>query len=94
MAPPTRPGPPHQTSAGPPNLPIQTDATLHRCTVYDTGAISFGNHRTSVGRAHIGSTVTAICDRDRATIYHADGRPLGHVHLDPAKNYITLTPAT
>lgn len=79
---------------GPTDLPVQHDAVLYRCTVYDTGAISFGSHRTSVGRAHAGTTVTAICDGDRAVIYHADGHPLGHLHLDPVKNYITLTPAT
>jgi transposase InsO family protein len=77
---------------GPASLPIQTDATIHRCTVYDTGAIRVGGNRTSVGRAHAGTTVTAIRDNDHVTIYTADGQPIGHLHLDPTKSYVTLTP--
>jgi putative transposase len=77
---------------GPSSLPIQLDATLHRCTVYDNGTIGIGHHRTSVGRAHAGTTLTAIRDGDHATIYTPDGQPIGHAWLDPDKNYITLTP--
>jgi hypothetical protein len=76
---------------GPTDPPRQADATLHHCTVYDTGTIRFAGHRTSVGRAHVGTTVTAICDGQRAAIYNADGQPLGHLYLDPAKTYLTLT---
>jgi len=52
-----------------------------------------GHHRTSVGRAYCGTTVTAIRDGDRATIYTADGQPIGHAYLDPTKSYVHLTPA-
>lgn len=76
---------------GPANLPIQADATLHRCTVYDTGTINVGQHRMSVGRAYYGTTVTAIRDGDRATIYTSDGQPIGHAYLDPATKYVRLT---
>jgi putative transposase len=91
---------PHQAWTDAPSLggpsapPVQTEATLYRCTVYPTGAISFANHRTSVGRTHAGTTVTAICDHDHATIYHPNGQPLGRLHLDPTKNYLTLTHTT
>jgi putative transposase len=76
---------------GPASLPLQTDATLHHCRVAATGAIAVAGHRTSVGTSHAGTTVTAIRDRNHVTIYHPDGQPLGHIHLEPDKNYITLT---
>ena len=79
---------------GPASLPIQTDATLHHCRVTTTGAIAVAGHRTSVGTTHAGTTVTAIRDNNRVTIYQPDGQPLGYFHLEPDKNYITLTPAT
>ena len=77
---------------GPASLPIQTDATVHRCAVYDNGAISLGVNRTSVGRAYAGTTVTAIRDGDHVTIYTTDGQPIGHLHLDTTRSYVTLTP--
>jgi transposase InsO family protein len=79
---------------GPGSLPIQTDATLHRCLVGATGAISVAGHRTSVGTTHAGTTVTAIRDHNRVTVYHPTGRTIGHLHLDPDHNYITLTRTT
>ena len=81
------------TSLGGPNsLPIQTDATVHRCLVNKYGTIAVAGHRTSVGMPHAGTTVTAIRDGNRATIYNTHGRPIGHFQLNPDKNYITLTP--
>lgn len=79
------------TLGGPDSLPRQIDATLHRCPVYSNGAISVGSTRTSVGMAHAGTTVTAIRDGDHATIYSAEGSPIGHLRLDSAKSYVTLT---
>jgi len=76
---------------GPASLPMQTDATLHHCPVAGNGAIAVAGHRTSVGAAHAGTTVTAIRDGNRVTVYHPDGQPLGHIHLNTGKNYITLT---
>jgi putative transposase len=78
---------------GPASLPIQTDATLYRCPVAGNGAIAVAGHRTSVGTGYAGTTVTAIRDGNRATIYDPDGQPIGYLHLDPDKNYITLTRA-
>ncbi|WP_435872797.1 DDE-type integrase/transposase/recombinase [Micromonospora matsumotoense] len=80
------------TLGGPTSLPIQTDATLHRCLVANTGVISVAGHRTSVGTTHAGTTVTAIRDQNRITIYHHDGHPLGHLQLTPDQPYISLTP--
>ncbi|MBQ1053151.1 transposase [Micromonospora sp. C51] len=78
---------------GPASLPLQTDATLHRCLVDSTGAIRVAGHRTSVGTTHAGTTVTAIRDQNQITVYHHDGQPLGHFHLTPDRNYISLTRA-
>lgn len=79
---------------GPASPPAQTDATLHRCPVNRYGAIAVAGHRTSVGTRYAGTTVTAIRDGNRATVYDPDGRPIGHFPLDPDHNYVTLTPAT
>ena len=79
------------TLGGPNHLPIQTDATVHHCTVSDNGAISISANRTSVGRAHAGTTVTAIRDGTHASVYNHDGEPIGHAYLDPAKKYVHLT---
>jgi transposase InsO family protein len=76
---------------GPANPPLQTDATLHHCRVASTGAITIAGHRTSVGTTRAGTTVTAIRDRNHVTVYDPDGQPLGHIQLNPDKNYITLT---
>jgi putative transposase len=76
---------------GPASLPIQTDATLHHCRVATTGAIAVAGHRTSVGTHRAGTTVTAIRDGNHVTIYDPHGQPLGYLHLDPDRNYLTLT---
>jgi putative transposase len=79
---------------GPTSPPLQTDATLYHCRVNRYGAISAAGHRTSVGTNHTGTTVTAIRDDNRVTIYDPDGHVLGYFHPDPDKNYITLTRPT
>jgi hypothetical protein len=76
---------------GPTSPPRQLDATLHHCQVAPNGHIAFSGHRTSLGRANAGNTVTVIRDGDHATVYDTNGNPLGHAHLNPAKNYTTLT---
>lgn len=75
---------------GPASLPLQSDATLHRCTVADNGAVTVGYTTTSVGRARAGTTVTIVRDGDHATVYTAEGQPIGHIHLRPTKGYVTL----
>jgi putative transposase len=79
---------------GPASLPMQTDAVLHRCRVGRNGAIDLAGHRTSIGRAHAGTTITAIRDGNRVTIYDPDGSPIGYFHRSPDKTYITLTRTT
>lgn len=78
---------------GPASLPLQVDATLHHVAVSANGAIRIGRHTTSIGRTYAGSTATVIRDGDHATVYDPDGQPIGHVHLDPAKRYASLSRA-
>jgi putative transposase len=78
---------------GPSSLPVQADATLYRRKVRGDGAITISRHITKIGRAYVGTTVTTVRDGDHATIYSAEGQPIGHVHLHPAKRYVSLTPA-
>jgi hypothetical protein len=80
-----------ESLGGPASLPRQIDATLHRCPVYPNGSICVASTRTSVGRAYIGTTVTAIRDGQHVSVYDTAGQPIGHLHLDPTKTYITLT---
>jgi transposase InsO family protein len=76
---------------GPASLPLQVDATVHRRTVQTNGVIRLGQRQTtSVGTNRAGSTVTVVRDGEHATVYSADGHPIGHVHLDPTKRYATL----
>lgn len=76
---------------GPTSPPRQTDATVHHCQVHRNGHIKVGSHRMSVGATRAGTTITAIRDGAHLTIYDPDGNPLGHTHLDPTKNYLTIT---
>ncbi|MFG1902268.1 DDE-type integrase/transposase/recombinase [Micromonospora carbonacea] len=76
---------------GPTSPPHQTDATIHHCPVAANGSITAAGHRTSVGTTHAGTTVTAIRDNNHVTVYQPDGHPIGYFHLNPNKNYITLT---
>lgn len=91
---------PHQawtnasSHGGPSSLPIQSDATVHHCTVYDTGVIRVGSHRIGIGRSQLGNQLTAIRHHDHATIYNLDGQPIGHAHLNPDKTYAPLTKIT
>ena len=78
---------------GPASPPIQTDASLHRCLVAANGAIAVAGHRTSVGTALAGTTVTAIRDGNRVTVYTPAGQVIGHFHHDRDTNYIALTAA-
>lgn len=80
-----------ESAGGPDHPPRQVDATLHRCTVDHQGKIKVAGARTCVGKTYAGATVTAIRDGEYATIYNANGQPIGRLHLDPAKRYVTLT---
>ena len=90
---------PHQAWAnatslgGPSNLPIQTDATVHRCPVYANGTIGVGHQRIGVGKVHRGTTLTVIRDNDHATIYTPDGQPLAHLPLPADGSYTSINRA-
>jgi putative transposase len=72
---------------GPGCLPAQDDATVHKLTVRENGAIKVGRLNISVGRARAGTRVTAIRDHGRVTVYTAAGEPLGCLRLDYSKTH-------
>jgi putative transposase len=76
---------------GPASPPRQTDATVHHSLIASNGVINIAGHRTSIGRASAGATVTAIRDRNHVTVYDHQGKPIGHLNLEPGKTYIPLT---
>jgi hypothetical protein len=77
-----------ETLGGPTSPPRQADATLHRCTVRKDGAISVGSQYTYIGTALTGTTLAAIRDGNRITVYDPDGNPLGHALLDLKKKWV------
>lgn len=79
---------------GPTDLPIQTDATVHRLLVSATGTIAAPGLRIGVGCAYRGQTLTVIRDGERASVYTADGHNIGHATRTPGKSYLPLTPTT
>jgi transposase InsO family protein len=79
---------------GPTNPPRQTDATVHQPRVSATGTIRIGRHRIGIGTRYRGTTLTAVRDRDHATIYTPDGHPLGTAHLSTDSTYTPLTKIT
>jgi transposase InsO family protein len=80
---------------GPTNLPMQTDATLHTCTVDRDGAVRIGRRlKIRVGRPYAGTRISIIRDGLTATAYTNQGHPMGYIHLDNTKTYQgKLTPA-
>ena len=72
---------------GPAQLPLQTDATVHRLTVVTHGTICLGQHLIRVGTAHAGTQVTALVNGNQVTIHTPNGDLLGHLTLDPTKRY-------
>jgi len=57
----------------------------------EDGTFAVTGCRIGVGCAHTGQTLTLIRDGDHATVYTADGDPLGHTTLQPGKHYQPLT---
>jgi transposase InsO family protein len=77
---------------GPASLPIQADATVHKCKVSANGSITVGQRQTTnVGKTWAGTTLVAIRDAHHVTIYNPDGRPIAHGSLDPSRRYIRGT---
>jgi transposase InsO family protein len=73
---------------GPHQLPLQTDATIHRLRVSRAGTVNLGKQaRIRIGTDHATTTITIIRDTNRVTAYTANGEPIGHLHLDTTKTY-------
>jgi transposase InsO family protein len=73
---------------GPESLPIQTDATVHKCKVASNGSIHVGQGQvTNIGTARAGASVATIRDGNHITIYGPDGQPIAHTVLDPTRYY-------
>ena len=72
---------------GPQHLPAQTDATVHPYKVSAIGVISVGGFLINIGKKRTGQTVTVIRDDNHVTVYAADGRPLGHLTINPDTSY-------
>jgi putative transposase len=85
---------PHQawtdatSHGGPTHPPRQADATVHHPLVSTTGSISIGPYRFSIGTTHRGTTVTAIRDHQRITVYTPDGDPITTITTPDKPGYI------
>jgi transposase InsO family protein len=76
---------------GPHSLPIQTDATVHKCKVAANGSIHVGQGQvTNIGKAWAGVSVATIRDGNHITIYGPDGQPIAHTLLDPNRYYTRI----
>jgi putative transposase len=84
----------HAVPGGPSQLPIQTDADVRVRTMTDTGTLRVATAaKVTVGRRYPGQHITVLSDGDHATLYQADGRPIGHLHLDHTRPFQQLRPA-
>jgi len=84
-----------ETRGGPGQLPRQDDATIHQLTTDRRGRACMGPGITfRLGTGHARTTVTAIRDHDRITVYTSTGDPIGYLRIDYGKKYQgTLKPA-
>ena len=78
---------------GPEQLPLQTDATVHRLTVIPHGTVSLGAHLIRLGARYGGNEVTALVNGNQVTFHALDGQPIGRLTLDPAKRYAKMIAA-
>jgi putative transposase len=78
---------------GPAQLPLQTDATVHRLTVIPHGTVSLGRHLIRLGARYGGTEVTALVNGNRVAFHALSGELIGQLTLDPAKRYATLCTA-
>jgi putative transposase len=78
---------------GPTELPLQTDATVHRLTVIPHGTVTLGGHLIRLGSRYGGTEVTALINGNQVTFHALNGQPIGHLTLDPAKRYAKITAA-
>jgi putative transposase len=78
---------------GPEQLPLQTDATVHRLTVIPHGTVSLGRHLIRLGAAYGGTQVTALVNGPQVSFHALSGDLIGQLTLDPTKRYATLCAA-
>jgi putative transposase len=78
---------------GPAQLPLQTDATVHRLTVIAHGTVTLGAHLIRLGAHHGGTEVTALVNGNQVSFHALSGELIGQLTLDPAKRYATLCAA-
>jgi hypothetical protein len=78
---------------GPTQLPLQTDATLHRLTVIPHGTVILGAHLIRLGARHGGTEVTALVNGNQVSFHALSGALIGQLTLDPAKRYATICAA-
>lgn len=78
---------------GPQQLPLQTDATVHRLTVIPHGTVTLGPHLIRLGSRHGGTQVTALINGTQVSFHTLNGELIGQLTLDPAKRYATLSAA-
>jgi transposase InsO family protein len=78
---------------GPSQLPLQTDATVHRLHVIPHGTVTLGAHLIRLGARHGGTEVTALINGNQVAFHALSGELIGQLTLDPAKRYATLCAA-
>ena len=78
---------------GPAQLPLQTDATVHRLTVIPHGTVTLGAHLIRLGARHGGTEVTALLNGNQVSFHTLDGDLIGQLTLDPTQRYATLSAA-
>jgi transposase InsO family protein len=75
---------------GPEQLPLQTDATVHRLTVIPHGTVCLGRHLIRLGARYGGTEVTALVNGNQVAFHALSGDLIGQLTLDPDKRYATL----
>jgi putative transposase len=78
---------------GPQQLPLQTDATVHRLTVIPHGTVMLGPHLIRLGARYGGTEVTALVNGNQVAFHALSGDLIGQLTLDPDKRYATLSAA-
>ena len=78
---------------GPEQLPLQTDATVHRLTVIPHGTVTLGPHLIRLGAHHANTEVTALLNGNQVSFHALSGDLIGQLILDPSKRYATLCAA-
>lgn len=81
------------THGGPEQLPLQTDATVHRLTVIPHGTVTLGPHLIRLGARYGGTEVTALVNGTQVSFHALSGELIGQLTLDPAKRYATICAA-